>query len=64
MASKIPTHPQERTKQLSLKHLPIVVCFHLKRFEHSSTSTKIKTSIDFPARLDISPYLSSSIVRR
>lgn len=36
----------------------------LQRFEHSSTSAKIKTSIDFPARLNIAPYLSSTIVRK
>lgn len=26
---------EESTKQLTMKTLPIVVCFHLKRFQHS-----------------------------
>eukprot|EP01134_Creolimax_fragrantissima_P008488 CFRG8488T1 len=51
---------EERTKQLTLLHLPVVVCFHLKRFgSYSNTSTKIKTYIDFPVHLDIGPYLST-----
>jgi hypothetical protein len=33
-----------------------------QRFEHSSHSAKIKTSIDFPAHLDMAPYLSSTII--
>ncbi|KNC84947.1 hypothetical protein, variant [Sphaeroforma arctica JP610] len=51
---------QERSKQLTLLHLPVVVCFHLKRFgSYSNTSTKIKTRIDFPLHLDVGPYLST-----
>lgn len=30
------TYVQESTKQLTMRQLPIVASFHLKRFEHSS----------------------------
>ncbi|EDO42651.1 predicted protein [Nematostella vectensis] len=50
---------QESTKQLSMRKLPIVVCFHLKRFEHSKKSKKISTYIPFPQELDMAPFLSS-----
>ncbi|XP_031571953.1 ubiquitin carboxyl-terminal hydrolase 22-like [Actinia tenebrosa] len=49
---------QESTKQLSMKKLPIVVCFHLKRFEHSKKSKKISTYIPFPQELDMTPFTS------
>ncbi|XP_028395120.1 ubiquitin carboxyl-terminal hydrolase 22-like [Dendronephthya gigantea] len=51
---------QEATKQLSMKKLPIVVCFHLKRFEHSKKSKKISSFIPFPVELDMKPFMSSS----
>lgn len=51
---------QESTKQLSMKKLPIVASFHLKRFEHSNRlHKKISTFISFPLYLDMSPFKAS-----
>ncbi|CAK8563484.1 unnamed protein product [Lathyrus sativus] len=58
---------QETLKQMSIRKLPLVSCFHIKRFEHSSTrkmSRKVDRYLQFPFSLDMSPYLSSSILRR
>lgn len=50
---------QESTKQLTMKTLPIVASFHLKRFEHSSRlHKKISTFIAFPEHLDMTPFMS------
>lgn len=50
---------QESTKQLSMRTLPIVASFHLKRFEHSSlVNKKISTFISFPSELDMTPFMS------
>ncbi|XP_055908152.1 ubiquitin carboxyl-terminal hydrolase nonstop [Eupeodes corollae] len=50
---------QESTKQLSLRTLPSVASFHLKRFEHSSViDKKISTFISFPAEFDMKPFMS------
>lgn len=50
---------QESTKQLTMKQLPIVASFHLKRFEHSSIQDKkISTFISFPEQLDMTPFMS------
>lgn len=50
---------QESTKQLTMKQLPIVASFHLKRFEHSSVQDKkISTFISFPEQLDMTPFMS------
>ncbi|XP_019440783.1 PREDICTED: ubiquitin carboxyl-terminal hydrolase 22-like [Lupinus angustifolius] len=57
---------QETLKQMSIRKLPLVSCFHIKRFEHSSTrkmSRKLDRYLQFPFSLDMSPYLSSSILR-
>ncbi|XP_023932520.1 ubiquitin carboxyl-terminal hydrolase 22-like [Lingula anatina] len=52
---------QESTKQLTMKKLPVVACFHLKRFEHSTGyHKKISTFIPFPEELDMTPFMSSS----
>ncbi|XP_064609378.1 ubiquitin carboxyl-terminal hydrolase 22-like isoform X2 [Liolophura sinensis] len=52
---------QESTKQLTMKKLPVVVCFHLKRFEHSTGyHKKISTYVSFPEELDMTPFMSSS----
>ncbi len=46
-------------KQLTMKNLPVVCCFHLKRFEHSNKiHKKISTHISFPEVLDMSPFMS------
>ncbi|XP_056325898.1 ubiquitin carboxyl-terminal hydrolase 22 [Danio aesculapii] len=52
---------QESTKQLTMKRLPIVACFHLKRFEHSAKlRRKITTYVSFPLELDMTPFMASS----
>lgn len=58
--------PQESVKQMSIRKMPLVLCLHIKRFEHSSMcnmSRKIDRYVQFPFFLDMAPYLSSSIVR-
>lgn len=51
---------QESTKQLSMKKLPIVASFHLKRFEHSNRQhKKISTFVSFPLYLDMGPFRAS-----
>ncbi|KAF2000480.1 ubiquitin carboxyl-terminal hydrolase-like protein 22 [Amniculicola lignicola CBS 123094] len=48
---------QNATKQLSIKQLPPVLPIHLKRFEHTkSTSSKIETRVSFPVKIDLYPY--------
>lgn len=57
---------QESLKQMSIRKLPLVSCFHIKRFEHShikKMSRKIDQYLQFPFSLDMGPYLSSSILR-
>ena len=45
------------TKQLSIDQLPLTLCFHLKRFKHTLTSTrKIDSYMSFPFNIDITPY--------
>nr|CAD7199923.1 unnamed protein product [Timema douglasi] len=52
---------QESTKQFTMNKLPVVVNFHLKRFEHSSGfRKKISTFIPFPEVLDMTPFMSHS----
>ncbi|TSK87591.1 Ubiquitin carboxyl-terminal hydrolase 22 [Bagarius yarrelli] len=52
---------QESTKQLTMKKLPVVACFHLKRFEHSAKlRRKITTYVSFPLELDMTPFMASS----
>lgn len=58
---------RDSLKQMSIRRLPSVLCLHIKRFEHSSIrkmSRKIDRHLQFPFSLDLSPYLSSSIVRK
>ncbi|KAL2929732.1 Ubiquitin carboxyl-terminal hydrolase 22 [Bienertia sinuspersici] len=57
---------QESLKQMSIRKLPLVSCFHVKRFEHSSfrnTARKLDRYVQFPFSLDMTPYMSSSILR-
>lgn len=51
---------QESTKRLTVKKLPIVVCFHLKRFEHSLRSRKISNIIQFSTEIDMKPFMARS----
>ncbi|XP_071692392.1 ubiquitin C-terminal hydrolase 22 isoform X1 [Rutidosis leptorrhynchoides] len=58
---------QESVKQMSIRRLPLVLCLHVKRFEHSlarKASRKIDRHLQFPFSLDMTPYVSSSIVRK
>ncbi|XP_014670712.1 PREDICTED: ubiquitin carboxyl-terminal hydrolase 22-like isoform X2 [Priapulus caudatus] len=51
---------RESTKQLTMKKLPLVACFHLKRFEHSTRyHKKISTYVSFPQYLDMTSFMSS-----
>lgn len=57
---------RDSSKQLSIRRLPLVLSLHIKRFEHSlirKMSRKINGYLHFPFSLDMTPYLSSSIVR-
>eukprot|EP00824_Muranothrix_gubernata_P007443 TRINITY_DN19503_c0_g3_i1.p1 TRINITY_DN19503_c0_g3~~TRINITY_DN19503_c0_g3_i1.p1 ORF type:complete len:515 (-),score=84.64 TRINITY_DN19503_c0_g3_i1:15-1409(-) len=59
--------PQQALKQFTIHRAPVVLCIHLKRFEHDTSgfrrvSTKIDNFVEFPALLDLSPYLSSTIL--
>lgn len=47
------------TKKLSIKKLPPVLSFQLKRFAHSATSSKVETPVRFPSRLDMRPYVET-----
>ena len=57
------------SKQLRLKNLPNILCFHLKRFEHSEhksrsrssngVSSKIDNFISFPMVVDMKPYVGT-----
>jgi len=49
---------QESTKQLKFKTLPVVLCFHLKRFEHRTSYKKIDNCVSFPEELDLALYTS------
>uniref|UniRef100_A0AAR5PS03 Ubiquitin carboxyl-terminal hydrolase n=2 Tax=Dendroctonus ponderosae TaxID=77166 RepID=A0AAR5PS03_DENPD len=48
---------QDSTKQLTIKTLPVVVTFQLKRF-NSSAGVKISTAISFPEMIDMTPFMS------
>lgn len=57
---------QNSLKQMSIRKLPLVLSLHVKRFEHSfvkKTSRKIDRYLHFPFSLDMTPYMSSSILR-
>ncbi|EJU04777.1 cysteine proteinase [Dacryopinax primogenitus] len=49
------------TKRLSFRKLPPVLAFHFKRFEHSSTATKIDTPIRFPSVINMAPFTSAAL---
>ncbi|KAL3081957.1 hypothetical protein niasHT_032639 [Heterodera trifolii] len=49
-------------KQLTLRKLPIVACFHLKRFEHMNATMKrqkIKYPVRYPEFIDLTPYTTT-----
>uniref|UniRef100_V5EHQ6 Uncharacterized protein n=2 Tax=Kalmanozyma brasiliensis (strain GHG001) TaxID=1365824 RepID=V5EHQ6_KALBG len=49
------------TKQLSLFRLPPVLCIQLKRFEHTSSASKIDTKVRFPLVLDVRQFSTAEI---
>lgn len=53
----------ETTKQLTIKRLPNILSFHIKRFRQtaSSTSIKIDTYVQFPLTIDMAPYTSGNL---
>ncbi|KXN82983.1 Ubiquitin carboxyl-terminal hydrolase 22, partial [Leucoagaricus sp. SymC.cos] len=55
----------ETSKRLSIRKLPPVLVFQLKRFEHKtadrSSARKIDTQIKFPATLNMASYTASSM---
>ncbi|PXF49933.1 Ubiquitin carboxyl-terminal hydrolase 22 [Gracilariopsis chorda] len=62
---------QESMKQMSIRTLPPIICFHFKRFEQSFASirrsemVKIDTPVEFPADgLDLSLFQTSEVLRR
>ncbi|CAN8064949.1 unnamed protein product [Agarophyton chilense] len=62
---------QESLKQMSIRTLPPIICFHFKRFEQSFASirrsemVKIDTPVEFPADgLDLFPFQTSEVLRR
>uniref|UniRef100_A0A1I8GXK8 Ubiquitin carboxyl-terminal hydrolase n=1 Tax=Macrostomum lignano TaxID=282301 RepID=A0A1I8GXK8_9PLAT len=51
---------QDSIKQLTFRKLPVVACFHFKRFQHACLNhRKISTHISFPELLDMTPFMSS-----
>ncbi|KAF2072285.1 hypothetical protein CYY_006392 [Polysphondylium violaceum] len=53
---------QDSTKQLSFDTLPVVICFHLKRFEQKTQrrTDKIDTFIEFPSIIDMKDFTTIS----
>lgn len=52
---------QPCTKTMSVNKLPMVVCFHLKRFEHEFEAVKIDSFVRFPETLDMTPFLARTM---
>ncbi|GMK59308.1 hypothetical protein CspeluHIS016_0703230 [Cutaneotrichosporon spelunceum] len=48
------------SKKLSIKKLPPVLSFQLKRFAHNATSSKVETPVRFPSHLDMRPYVETA----
>ncbi|GJJ08288.1 hypothetical protein Clacol_002499 [Clathrus columnatus] len=65
--SKCGTDSHEATKRLSIRKLPPVLCFQLKRFEHNSTdksaARKIDIPIRFPSVLNMLEYTTAAASR-
>ena len=60
---------QEARKQMSIRALPAIVCFHFKRFEQSFANTrrsemvKNETPVEFPVEgLDLSQFRTSKVL--
>jgi hypothetical protein len=54
-------------KQLSFRRLPLVLCFHVKRFEHAGAAQrprKLDVPLSFPLHgLDMAPFTTSHMLR-
>jgi len=63
---------QLSTKQMHFSLVPLILCFHLKRFEHSATTSRRKigasislsaivsgTFVAFPLRLDVGRFMAA-----
>eukprot|EP01080_Neovahlkampfia_damariscottae_P006153 gene6153-10160_t len=50
------------TKQLSIKSIPVILCFHMKRFRQRKDKTSVKNDnhINFPFEVDLYSYTSDS----
>ncbi|BDA41148.1 probable ubiquitin carboxyl-terminal hydrolase 22 [Coccomyxa sp. Obi] len=55
---------QRAVKQMSIRRLPLVLCLHVKRFEHMGVGKKLNTPLIFAPHLDVRPYLSSTVLRK
>ncbi|KAF6265900.1 hypothetical protein COO60DRAFT_768619 [Scenedesmus sp. NREL 46B-D3] len=58
---------QAALKQMSIRRLPLVLCFHVKRFEHGGGTLRPK-KLDVPMRfplqgLDMAPFTTSEVLR-
>jgi ubiquitin carboxyl-terminal hydrolase 22/27/51 len=59
---------QQSRKQMSIERPPVVLALQIKRFQRTMktnrkmTSSKVETRVTFPAELDISSYLSATII--
>jgi len=58
--------PRDCVKQMSIQRLPPVLCFHIKRFEHSSSrqaSRKVSWRVKFPLHsLKMGPFVSAAVL--
>jgi hypothetical protein len=57
----------EALKQLSIRRLPLVLCFHVKRFEHGGGVGQRPRKLDVPLRfplhkLDMAPFTTATIL--
>eukprot|EP00045_Choanoeca_perplexa_P008253 m.76026 g.76026 ORF g.76026 m.76026 type:complete len:606 (-) comp14420_c0_seq1:134-1951(-) len=55
---------QQAVKRLTLRSLPVVLCFHLKRFHQTSFATPItkdQSYVRFDEYLDLRPYLAHTV---
>eukprot|EP00775_Hariotina_reticulata_P004801 gene4801-5050_t len=54
-------------KQMSIRRLPLVLCFHVKRFEHGGATQrprKLDAPLRFPLQgLDMAPFTTSQVLR-
>ncbi|KAJ3292387.1 hypothetical protein HDU79_001471 [Rhizoclosmatium sp. JEL0117] len=54
----------ESVKHVTIKNLPPVLAFQLKRFEHSGQGSKVDTHVQIPAELDMTRFTTRSVQAR